>query len=315
MNSPLVSVIIPNYNHAAFLEQRIRSVLHQTFQDFEVILLDDCSTDDSRLVIERYRQHPKVASIHYNAENSGSVFRQWKKGIQAARGQYIWIAESDDWCEPTLLHYLVEGLTNNDNCAVAYCQSYAVDSANRVLWQTQHPFLADYIAGLPFIQQYMVYRNAIYNASMAVWKKTLFNNIKEDYLNYRFCGDRVFWIEICQQGDVFITARVLNYFRNHGGDVSTGAYRSGLNFEEDARVLHKLYGETLIPLASYRKALKKLHREYWKIRERLDKDMLPRIQKAFYDSSANVISTAQLKRDAQWKNFRENFRSIFAGRQ
>ena len=55
-----VSVIIPNYNHAKYLKQRIDSVLNQTYQDFDVIILDDSSTDESKTIIEQYRDHPKV---------------------------------------------------------------------------------------------------------------------------------------------------------------------------------------------------------------------------------------------------------------
>ena len=62
---PTVSVIVPNYCHAPYLEQRIESILQQTFQDFELILLDDCSTDGSREILERYRNHPKVSGIFY----------------------------------------------------------------------------------------------------------------------------------------------------------------------------------------------------------------------------------------------------------
>lgn len=76
---PTVSVIVPNYCHAPYLEQRIESILQQTFQDFELILLDDCSTDGSREILERYRNHPKVSGIFYNERNSGSPFKQWKK--------------------------------------------------------------------------------------------------------------------------------------------------------------------------------------------------------------------------------------------
>lgn len=76
-----VSVIVPNYNHALFLEQRIESILNQTFQDFEVIILDDCSTDNSKKIIEKYRTHPKVSKIIYNDVNSGNTFKQWNTGI------------------------------------------------------------------------------------------------------------------------------------------------------------------------------------------------------------------------------------------
>ena len=64
--SPLVSVIIPSYNHEKFLKERIDSVLNQTFQDFELIILDDLSPDNSREIIESYRAHPKVSHIIFN---------------------------------------------------------------------------------------------------------------------------------------------------------------------------------------------------------------------------------------------------------
>lgn len=96
-----VSVIIPNYCHARFLNRRIDSVLNQTYGDFEVIILDDCSSDNSRDIIETYRHHPRVSHIVYNEKNSGSTFIQWDKGFELAQGEYIWIAESDDEAAPT----------------------------------------------------------------------------------------------------------------------------------------------------------------------------------------------------------------------
>ena len=102
---PTVSVIVPNYNHARFLPQRIESILRQTYQDFELILLDDCSTDDSRAVLSQYASEPRVR-IQFNEVNSGSTFRQWNKGVRLARGKYVWIAESDDYADERLLERL-----------------------------------------------------------------------------------------------------------------------------------------------------------------------------------------------------------------
>ena len=106
---PKVSVIIPNYNHARFLRQRIESVLGQTYQDFEVILLDDCSTDESRSIISEYAKNPRVR-IEFNETNSGSTFKQWNKGVRLARGEYVWMAESDDYADERLLERLVKVL-------------------------------------------------------------------------------------------------------------------------------------------------------------------------------------------------------------
>ena len=91
--SETVSVIIPNYNHAKYLNQRIDSVLNQTYQNFEVIILDDCSPDNSKQVIEAYRGHPKISTIVYNEQNSGTTFKQWDKGLQLAKGEWVWIAD------------------------------------------------------------------------------------------------------------------------------------------------------------------------------------------------------------------------------
>ena len=88
---PKVSVIIPNYNHAQFLEQRIQSVLDQTYQDFEIIYLDDASTDNSNEVFAKFANNSRIRAI-YNQTNSGSPFKQWNKGIRLAQGEYVWIA-------------------------------------------------------------------------------------------------------------------------------------------------------------------------------------------------------------------------------
>ena len=96
---PAVSVILPNYNHSSFLKKRIDSIINQSFQDFDIIILDDCSTDCSREIIEEYRSNVNITNIVYNEINSGSTFKQWKKGIELAKGKFIWIAESDDYAD------------------------------------------------------------------------------------------------------------------------------------------------------------------------------------------------------------------------
>ena len=120
MKHPLVSVIIPNYNHALYLDERIQSVLNQSYGRFEVIILDDLSKDNSREVMEKYRDHPHVSHIVYNTENSGSTFKQWAKGFALAKGELIWIAESDDSCSPELLQKLVAEFEKDDDLVLAY---------------------------------------------------------------------------------------------------------------------------------------------------------------------------------------------------
>src|SRR5690606_12329869 len=144
---PKISVIIPNYNHSTYLTQRIDSVLAQTYQDFEVIILDDCSTDSSKQIIDTYRDHPKVTQVVYNEVNSGSTFKQWDKGISLARGQYIWFAESDDWCENDMLEDLVKGIETDQDCSISYCQSYCLEDSGKIRFTSFHRYLSEVVDG------------------------------------------------------------------------------------------------------------------------------------------------------------------------
>ncbi|MBE9598803.1 glycosyltransferase [Pedobacter sp. MC2016-24] len=267
---PKVSVIIPNYNHADYLVQRIESVLNQSYQDFEVIILDDCSTDNSSQVINPYSQHPKVSEIIYNKKNSGSTFKQWEKGIALAKGEFIWIAESDDWCESNLLAELVFGLEKDPKCTFSYCQSYCIQNTNEISWQSQHPLLSEVIEGDIFIREYMLLNNSVFNASMVLWKKEQFKNISKEFLDYKFCGDWLFWIELSRLGKVHVSGKLLNYFRKHDQDVSGKATKTGLDLIENLKVLQILYRENLITDLEYIKAYKSQFRIYWKQKSNLD---------------------------------------------
>jgi len=126
---PEISVIIPNYNHALFLNKRIETILGQSFKDFELIILDDASADSSRSIIESYRANPKISHIIYNESNSGSPFLQWKKGIEMAKGDWIWIAESDDFANPDFLRLTLGKVKECGEIALVYCDSFIINDS------------------------------------------------------------------------------------------------------------------------------------------------------------------------------------------
>ena len=128
-----VSVIIPNFNHAAYLQKRIDSVLSQTYQNFEVIILDDCSTDNSTEIINQYKNHPKVAHIVFNKENSGSTFKQWEKGVALAKAEYIWIAESDDYADKNFLESAMQRLNSNKSTGLYFSDYYSINANSNVI--------------------------------------------------------------------------------------------------------------------------------------------------------------------------------------
>ena len=106
----MVSVIVPNYNHAAYLQQRFETIVNQCYSDIEIILLDDASTDESDSFLQQAAKHPKVTAYHRNSTNTHNPFLQWQKGISMAKGDYVWIAESDDYSDREFLTQCVEAL-------------------------------------------------------------------------------------------------------------------------------------------------------------------------------------------------------------
>jgi glycosyltransferase involved in cell wall biosynthesis len=224
MKPPVVSVILPNYNHARFLTQRIESILYQSYQDFELIILDDCSSDNSREVINQYRNHPKVSQIVFNEKNSGSPFRQWNKGVQLAQGKYIWIAESDDYCTKDLLATLVALLDADAGTGIAYCRSAFVDEDGNFLYDSTdrtasiapERWLYDFKAnGKEEIAQYLYRLNTIPNASAVVFRKSYFMEAGCAPTYMRMCGDWFLWCKMLALCDVAYSAVSMNFFRIH----------------------------------------------------------------------------------------------------
>ncbi len=254
MNRPLVSAIIPNYCHAHYLDQRIQSVLHQTYQDFEVIILDDCSPDNgaSRAVIEKYRNDPHVSQIVYNETNSGSTFKQWEKGIGLAKGELIWIAESDDKCMPTLLEKLVRKFDENENLVLAFCKTVAFTDEGQEKRIDPLPLSTDKNFGSKdFISQHMVHGCPMLNASACLFKKEKALMIDKQYHDFKGAGDRLFWTEIIEHGDVAVVNEWLNFMRNHPNNSTKKFNFDGTNQKEDKRVLDYIFNKGYINHKDY----------------------------------------------------------------
>lgn len=259
---PNISVIVPNYNHARFLEQRITSILDQTCQDFELILLDDASTDNSRDILIKYLNHPKIGSYCFNEVNSGSPFKQWIKGIGLAQGEYIWIAESDDYADEHLLKRLSEVLDQNPSVNLAYCQSWQVDANGDVselpIYRSSylnpdrwsHSFTNN---GLDECKQCLCLTNTIPNASAVVFRNSISIDMLDSLEKFRLCGDWLFWFYLLKKGDIAFIAESLNYFRN-GGNCREQAQKLNHEFQERLAVIEKISRSVDLPEDSSHKA-------------------------------------------------------------
>jgi len=303
-----VSVIVPNYNHEKFLEKRIESVLNQTYTNFEVILLDDLSTDNSYEILKTYADHEKVSHVFRNDKNSGSPFSQWKRGIELAKGELIWIAESDDYCEPDFLETLVS--LYDDQVMVAYCKSIWVnenDVQNSPIpydpndrWD--HSFKQNGIEEIKFA---LGKDNKIPNASAVLFRKP--EGFPDTVINMRFAGDWYFWIWMLQFGDIAYTPAKLNYFRKHSA--SSRQVKSSTDeldrFNENLKVINYALELQKVPLDekiidNYRWLAAKLHRNLAH-NTRLSKTYwnppIPRLFKKMYYESLLLTLKERLQRN------------------
>jgi len=224
---PKVSIIVPNYNHAPFLNQRLDSIFNQTFQDFEVILLDDASKDNSVSILEDYKKQydSKVSHLVVNEKNSGSPFKQWKKGIELARGEYVWIAESDDWAEESFLEKTINALNNNPKIEVAFTNSKIHNNITGISLMfnlkqnSQDSYL---ISGSELINSWVLKKGEIRigNVSCTLFQKNLAVEIFEkfpDLVNFKYAGDKYFWTILAGYSDFICVNIPLNNFRKHQG--------------------------------------------------------------------------------------------------
>lgn len=229
-----ISVIIPNYNYKRFLYQRLYSVLSQTIKINEIIILDDCSNDGSREEIDKIVNELKdIISIKsvYNEINSGSAFKQWEKGFDLAQGDYVWIAEADDYCSKKILSNLIKPIINNKNIVISYSDTAFIDINGNYMVKSIIPEIDilktghwnnDYVInGKDEFNNYTYLNCTIANVSSALIRKDDYSKYFKLSGKYKQAGDWLFYANIQHLGDVAFTSKPLNYYRVHGNNVSS----------------------------------------------------------------------------------------------
>ena len=251
---PKVTIIIPNYNHCRFLEKRIQSVLNQSFQDFEVIYIDDASTDESNNVFSKLSKDKRIRAI-FNKKNSGIPFRQWNRGVKIAKGDYIWIAESDDYANSRFLEMAVKIMDENPTLGLVYCQSMIVNDAGDVLGSAEEytaeidkfRWQKDYInGGINECINYLSYKNTIPNASAVLIKKNTYKKAGYAIETMKCAGDWMMWVKILLISDIAFIAEPLNYYRVHPHTVRNMTLQNGVIIEEMYQVLQYIQSKVHI---------------------------------------------------------------------
>lgn len=259
---PLVSVVVPNYNYARYLRERIDSILNQTYTDYELILLDDASTDNSAEILAEYRANPHVSHIVINEKNTGSPFVQWMKGVSLSRGKYVWIAEADDLAEPDFLETCVGLAEKYADVSVCYAGSFLIDAAGKVEhrdpnhWGRRKKKGYACFSGKRFAEYNLYWKNYIINASGVIFRREYAENLtRSSFLSMKYCGDWLFWFEMALQGSVVEVYRQLNYFRQHQQKATIASHKAGNGVREDIEVVR--FMENCLPgMDIYKKRLR-----------------------------------------------------------
>lgn len=222
-----VSAIVPNYNHARFLRERLDTILGQSLLPAEIVFLDDASTDDSLAIAEAYAtSSPIPFRIVPSAANSGSPFGQWAKGIALATGDLVWMAESDDTCDAALLARLKPAFAD-PAVMLAYAQSQPVAADGLVLARDYRDYTDDlsldrwrapYVAeGRAEVAAALAHRNTIPNGSAVLMRRAALVAEMEALPDFRQCGDWRLYLACAAAGRIAYVPEALNRHRRHGG--------------------------------------------------------------------------------------------------
>lgn len=248
-----VSLVIPNYNYEKYIIERIDSVLLQTYPIYELIILDDKSTDNSVSIINEKivkikKEHPnlKVKFIE-NKKNSGNVFKQWKKAFEEASGDYLWICEADDSCSRIFLQEVMKPFSN-PNVIVSYSESLTMDENNKIIMRDLREWIDIFKTrkwdnsfvdtGIDYVKNFMCINNTIANVSSIVFKIVDgidYEKFLTDAESYKLAGDWYFYEKVLNYGSISYKKESLNYHRMHSNSVTLTTKREK-EYEEICKI-------------------------------------------------------------------------------
>jgi len=230
---PRISVVVPNYNYERYLVPRLDSIFHQSFPIYEVIVLDDASSDGSVGAARAYSERTgNEFELIVNARNSGSVFHQWKAAAERSEGDLLWIAEADDLAESCFLNELAPVFKDPD-VTLAFSQSQQIDEDGNLLAENYLDYTKDISDrwsetygndGTKEIGESFVVKNVIPNVSAVVFQRKAlikaFADMGDKLFTYKVAGDWLVYLHVLVQGKMHYDATSLNRHRRHTNSVT-----------------------------------------------------------------------------------------------
>jgi glycosyltransferase involved in cell wall biosynthesis len=238
----LVSLVVASYNHAEYLHRRMESLIDQTYQNIEILVIEDCSPDNSLEVLRKYEFHPKFRLIV--REKNGGWVTVSNQGVEESSGEFVLFANCDDDCDPRMVERLVLAMRMNPTAGIAFTRSLLVDENDNVLMNDfvirerafrKHCANDTLISGAQ-MGRYLLHSCVIPNLSAALIRKECFSSVGLLSSAYRVCSDWDLFFRIAEKYNVAYVAEPLNKFRQHATTIRS-VTKDRITYEEYFRLL------------------------------------------------------------------------------
>lgn len=235
---PKVSVIVLSYNHEKFITQTIESVLNQTFQDFEIIVVDDCSTDNSVAAIKKI--HDPRIKLFVHSKNQG-CYATHNDAIGKASGEYTSLINSDDIWEKDKLAKQLAYFDKHSNIDVVLTKVTLIDDDGNTL-QSNEPNIFDVKnrTSAEWLNRFFTTGNCLCHPS-SMFRKKVYDEVGLYQKNFGLLGDFDMWTRVCQKHEIHILDEHLIKFRllqNGQNASSENIYNYSRNYFEYQKVLN-----------------------------------------------------------------------------
>ncbi|NNJ11100.1 glycosyltransferase [Chloroflexales bacterium ZM16-3] len=247
VSTPLLSVTVLNYNYAHFLPTCLDSILGQSFRDFELILINDKSTDNSLAVIQPYLADPRVRLIDHQ-KNKGFV-GSLLEGVDLSRGTYISVISADDWVvDPSAFAKQIAALEENPDVVFAF-GNYGFYADEKRCTSVRNPSAESYIrSGREVFQQMVIDRAPQHSGTMI--RRTAYDKLGGYDRNMRYAVDGQMWLGLCHLGKVAYIHDVLYAYRMHTTNMTKNSQAIERSIREVLQILDWSFG--MLPPADRR---------------------------------------------------------------
>ena len=236
MNRPKISVLIPTYNYARFLPEAIESVLAQEFRDFELLIVDDCSADDTAAIAQPFCRRDARVHFSINAANLGMV-NNWNHCLQQARGEYIKFLFGDDkLCHPQALGRMATLLERHPSATLAAAARIILDDKSKVI-DVWRPLPEGCHNGRKIITAYLMEngKNLVGEPSAVLFRKS--DAARGFDPQYQQIVDVEMWFHLLEKGNLAYTREPLCAFRCHPLQQTERNTDTGVAWKEHARFI------------------------------------------------------------------------------